>query len=273
MNLLKRIYIFIRHLYQNLLWWQQFSEVKKRYRRISINFEKNEILPISKYNNILIVVPHADDDIIGNFGVLKFAKKVSLYHVGHYPINDAKLTAERTKELGNLAKIFNASLLEVESSDHISNIKQILQSSQFDAVFTPCPFDWHPDHQNATRYLMLASMDLGNKTDIYMYSVTVPFPIRANCSIIPLTRSLQIEKWNWFKRIYSSQLFMPVLRFKLHERLNGVRTSNAYSAETYIKVSLAELNHYIINSPGTEQRDLIYSRINNIKKIKQLRDF
>lgn len=52
----------------------------RKYRKNSYHPKK---LETDKLNKILIIVPHADDDIIGCFPILRSSQKVFLYYIGN----------------------------------------------------------------------------------------------------------------------------------------------------------------------------------------------
>lgn len=224
-------------------------------------------LDLSVLGNTLIIVPHADDELIGCLGILKKTdKNVWLYYIGHYPIVDEKLRLTRDNELLSLSKKLGIDL--IRHDDDISNFINAINEHKIKSVFTPDFVDWHEDHQNASLLLKESIPNLDHQPDIYTYSVTVPFKSHGQLYALPYTRQELSEKWNLFYEIYRSQNFMPVCRFKNQERINAIGLDNAYAAELFRKVSVREFMAAADNRPQKDERTHIYSLINSITDIR-----
>lgn len=239
-------------------------------------YRKNSYYPkeleTDKLNNILIIVPHADDDIIGCFPILRSSQKVFLYYIGNYKINDPLMTKKRDNEFRNLMEFFNHEVISHITDDHSENIKKAIIDYKISTIFSPDYIDWHEDHQIATTYLLHALMGNISDINIFTYTITVPHSPRGNKYFIPYSEAEQKIKWDLFKRYYPSQAFMPVKRFMINERINASSISgDIYAADIYESFSINQLNESFNNKPDQLHRKGIYGLINNLQKIHNYR--
>jgi len=221
---------------------------------------------------ILIIVPHADDDLIGCFSIINKQQQVYAYYIGEYSIKNVILSRRRDEEFKNFANSFNLTIIGKESANHIDNIKSAIIDNDIQTVITPDFNDWHSDHQQASLYVIEALSTLKVMPDILTYSITVPKPFFKKVLIAPLNKELQKKKWDAFKQFYKSQNFMPVKRFMLQERLNAVGVSNAYAAELFTSFTYAEFCDSYRIRPTNETQIHIKGLINNIEAIRRFSD-
>lgn len=268
MNPIKYMASRLFRLRNRLNWGFQRRNVIKKFNQSGIGKDcPISEIDLSVLGNTLIIVPHADDELIGCHGILKKTdKNVWLYYIGHYPIVDEQLRHTRDNELLSLSKLFGINV--ISHNDDISNLIDAINRHKITSVFTPDFVDWHEDHQNASLLLKESIPNLDHQPDIYTYSVTVPFKSHGQLYALPYTRQELSEKWNLFYEIYRSQNFMPVCRFKNQERINAIGLDNAYAAELFRKVSVREFMAAAESRPQKDERTHIYSLINSITDIR-----
>lgn len=271
-NLIIHIYKYLYRLRANLYWWRQFKLIIKHVSKSNYSRCLSP-MNLTSLNKTLIIVPHADDDLIGNYSIFKYAtNNVYVYHVGNYPIEDDELTYRRNNELRNFCQHFNAQLFNHTSLSHPQDIAKLISENEINSIFTPDFFDWHPDHQKATEYLLDALELLNWKGKIFTYSISVPKPLNKPAFFIPYTKTEQNEKWRLFYRFYPSQKFMPVSRFKFQERINSTGINGAYAGDIYTEMSYTELKKAQRDAPDENLRNMLLRELNNLIKIRQFSD-
>lgn len=160
-------------------------------------------IPLPRYRlpeleNVLVIAPHMDDEIVGCGGFIKkLSKNRAKFHVVYITdgcrgnsnmIPDENLGAIRKQEakkgLESLMKMetFQQTFLELEDGnvsshvDEIEKLVELLKNNSFDGVFVPYCMDLHPDHRAANvlfcHALKKAAVDMKGK--FYFYEVWTP---------------------------------------------------------------------------------------------------
>ena len=272
LNPYKNILKILLNIFRNQRWHIQYR-IKSRQYKQRIKIGQRKPIEFEALGNILIIVPHADDELIGNYQLLKYAgNRLYVYHIGNYKKENQLLINARNEELRKLCKQYGAHLFNHADSPYCQDIIKILSEYSINTIFTPDLFDWHIDHQDATKYL-IESLDLYKwDGEIFTYSISVPKSYVCSSYFIPYSKNEQKEKWLLFKQFYPSQNFMPVKRFIYHERLNAIGIDRAYSADLYSRVTLSQLKKLQSSAPNERMRDIINSNLNNIVSIRELSD-
>jgi len=220
----------------------------------------------------MIVIPHADDDLIGCFCVINGFNKVYAYYIGDYPIKNDELTKKRDRELKSFSELYGLKLVDKMNTEHSANIRAAILKHEIGYVVTPDFNDWHPDHQQASKYVIDALAELENKPTILTYCVTVPKPFLRETLYVPMSKKLQRLKWDTFRKIYKSQRFMPVERFMFQERLNAIGIDNTYAAELFSPLSYEQLCKEYNSRPSPATMESVKHMIYNICKIRKYSD-
>lgn len=184
-----------------------------------------------KRRKILLMVPHADDELISSYSILKYSEDVTVYYCGFTGQNktdENRIT--RRKELFELCSIFGTKVIEGNGS--CENLEDVLRHRNYDYVLLPSIADWHEEHRKISYMLNDICSNLNIAPIIFCYSVTVPNESENEVICIPLSKEQQAMKYDIFRRVYHSQSFMPVERLRLNERINGYH-AGCYAAETF----------------------------------------
>lgn len=191
--------------------------------------------PRSKYalqfKNALIVVPHADDELIGCYCFTKEnRKKITLFYCGLLGSNiSLKNMQTREQEFRTYCEQHNYKYLISEPNKWENALRKEIESNVYDVVLLPSIVDWHPEHRATNAILM--KINLSGLDKILWYHISVPIPLLYINYSLPLRKSDVIEKWRDFNKYYSSQKHLNINRFKIWET---VFSKSSYASEDYI---------------------------------------
>ena len=115
--------------------------------------------------------------------------------------------------------------------------------------------------------------EINDKPKIYWYSVTIPIETTELLHYMLLNKMEQRKKYLLFKKIYHSQSFMPIIRFKINERINGHYIKN-YAAETFMQISYEQLVYFVYRLERDKNLFQILNRtkyqINSIALVRRI---
>ncbi|MBQ7075630.1 MAG: PIG-L family deacetylase, partial [Clostridia bacterium] len=206
---------------------------------------------------ILIVVPHADDELIGCYSIVKkYCKNTIVWYSGMTgdDTNEANKNTRKQEFLKFCRK------MGVESVTCNGDIKEELQRTFYkyrpEYVFAPSVIDWHQEH----RKLFFSVTDVLRDTDaqLYCYQVTVPITQKYITHYSELTKEEHKTKWQVFKDTYISQKFMSVLRMKLNEMVYR-KEKEKIRAEVFMKY---EPRNHVFENMSEDN----FENLNRIKK-------
>lgn len=189
-KILNQLFLMINDHYYN-------SFLKKN---IHIIKNQNFLVDLLPGENILIMAPHVDDEILGCGGALlkylKQDKSVSIVYLtdgAKKKVNseDKDIASTRVEEAKHVAELIQIPMdrtyfLEAEDGNLKNSFKEeqlsrILSSIRPDVIFLPSPMDTHQDHVNSSLLLLRASEidpELNNAlyrmTTVYFYDVQSP---------------------------------------------------------------------------------------------------
>jgi len=167
----------------------QGNIIKKLYKKV-FNFYNNldtiypKELIIKPNEKILILAPHADDEVIGCGGLLlKYAKQCDVIcltdgRYGDQQLKQNEMIEIRKKEFVSVMqklRVNDFNLLNIEDTklkDSYDNFTNI-DFKNYDYVFIPNHLDQHPDHKAVFSLLMQAYNEnlINQNTKIAMYEV------------------------------------------------------------------------------------------------------
>lgn len=263
-NWIKIIYKIIILNTNSIKWYFQY----KKNNHANINAE---ILKINDYEKILIIVPHADDELIGTHMLIsKYSSKIELLYCGMTGENNNKSNYNiRLKEFKEYCKI-NKVDYKIAKNDNIeSSIKNSINRFNPNYIFIPSFFDWHEEHLMISK--ILTKINLEN-IKIGLFQISVPIPVNLINYYLTINRKGRKNKWSNFKNIYKSQSNLPIKRFKYNEMVNKVR--GYHSSEVYAIMEYEEYKKIHNNNINNINKNKIVIRdtINNIYKIRILID-
>lgn len=237
--------------------------------RFKIKPRKNNITLLEK--KYLILLPHADDELIGCDRLLKSDVDCMLINMDMLGGDDVIMHARRYEELKKYTDSINRRLLSLTLYNKESQLKSVIEDFQPNVICVPSFFDWHEDHFQVMTCLhkaLLMMPEMYTRVSIAMYQVSVPLhPDYINFAI-PMSKSSYKDKWNSFNTFYKSQHFLPIERFGSNERINGKLVSS-YAAESYILLPVNEWQEMDLMRNNVEMQNLLKVNINKLSTIRK----
>lgn len=277
MNLFRSLFRMCFALWQNYkqhyAWRRQFEQCIKE-EIVEVSYKSFSELEVKK---ILILCPHADDEWIGCSSIISSSEyKTDVLYYNLYGYNQSiENKIVRDAEIKKCSLHYNFTLYSSNISEN--TIVKLLQSNCYDAVFVPSPIDWHWEHRLVFDNLVEGILSLNSKINfqVFTYFISVPNIGSEEIYLSFLEIDKQKQKWKYFSENYISQN-MPVLRYKLQERLNCAKCNN-YAAEVFQKKSIKqilELYEYIHQEKNIYILNSLSKEITNIYGIrKQCKEF
>ena len=269
-TIVKPFYLQYRRLLQNTKWYIQYYRAKKEILYPS----QLTKLDLDTSKKIAILVPHADDEWIGPYSILK--QRPPFLHCIYFNLfgNDYSESNIRTRngEIVASSKYWGYKLVNNYNYDAESLYNEIVTAKY---CLIPSPIDWHPEHRQVFQTFVQAynklSKEQKDSLEVYYYSVSVPHSCRERLYYIPLAKQEVEAKWEQFLKVYHSQAFMPALRYKLQLRL--VPSEVGYAAQTLVKASDERIEkdfEMLKQAAIIEQLSDLSKLINNIYQIRNL---
>lgn len=214
-------------LVNRIRWQLQYQKLAKGLRRENC-VQREEWYKNSK---ILLIVPHADDELISSYTLLRRSNDITIYYCGFTGSNNSE--TNRVTRRNEIIKICSELKVRIiEGNGDYDNLEQVIEHGQYDKLLLPSLVDWHPEHRIISYMIQVICEKNGISPAIYTYSVTVPNESKKQLLCNPMTKEELDLKYNLFSKVYLSQRMMPVERLKLNERLNGFH-SRCYAAEVF----------------------------------------
>ena len=208
----------------------------------------NYLKQVSWYRKgrVLLIAPHADDELLSSYTLLKNCRDITVYYCG-FTGSDPSIENRNTRqrEIEQLCKMMNIPVINGYGS--CENLAIAIKD--YDVIVVPSIVDWHPEHRKVSYLLYDILKETSISPQIYSYSVTVPNESLETILALPMNRTEQNDKYRIFNKIYHSQKFMPVYRFRINERINGYH-AQTFAAELFLHHHLEkwlwETNHVML---------------------------
>lgn len=223
-------------------------------------------------DRILIVVPHADDELIGCYQFMKSTKAIIylFYSDMTGSNNDETNKYIRRKEFEQLCSE-NGFEYVISNGTINQSLYKVIEEFDPNAILLPSIIDWHPQHREVNNITRIVLCNMDKKPKIIWYQVTVPIDYKRVNYYVPMNRQQQNEKWEMFNHIYKSQKNMPLMRFKYNERIAGGKRDE-YANETFCVIEFERWLYYIkvIGELVKEQQLELKAGIDNLLRIRNI---
>ena len=210
MPMLRKLYGWLIGHFLSIRWNASYKRIS-RISKTTINNNK------ALFNNSIIIAPHADDELIGCFSVLKrnhpFVFLCSL--TGSNRTEDNK--KRRENEFCNCMKLLDCQYA-ISDGKLESELLDIFRKNNPSYVFIPTYVDWHDEHRLISEIMYkLISKQPQLKFKIVFYPVSVPIAQNTVNLCNQLSRKEFKEKFATFKSVYISQQSINIKRFKFYQ--------------------------------------------------------
>jgi len=250
-------------------WYWQYKFQKLVNRVLDI-----QRIDTNKLQNVLIIAPHADDEIVGCYKLLSSPNKVLIFCLSLTGSNINKENKQiRRIEFLELSKNFGVDV-KISNGQYSEELEKIIYRFKPENIFLPHYIDWHQEHIFASILLKEVINNINYECSVYSYQISVPISSYIITHYIPMNFFEQRTKWNIFNTIYKSQRHLPVFRFKLQEKISG-KLVESYAAEVFVKLDLNKwkliIDKIALGSISYEL-GLLKGFINNINNIRNKSD-
>ena len=248
-------------LRKKIIWFLQYKRLPKGY------IKANEF-KFAYDDKILIIVPHADDELIGTYEIIKKYKyNVELFYCAYTGSNSSKENCNtRLYEFKQFCEQFNIRYTVASTDIQTSLNEKIIQYSP-NYIFIPSFIDWHEEHIKVNE-LMLNSVEA--LYNIVLYQISVPIYSEIINYYIPMHKKEHKSKWKDFYNIYVSQRSIPFTRFMYNEMINRI-DGETYASEVFTLLKYSDWKKLFLNfQQQKENIDLntLKSSINDLIEVR-----
>lgn len=202
-------------------------------------------ISFSKKDKVLILVPHADDELINCHSLIsKYKENILLFFCS---LTGTKTDfANKTRRETEFTRYCNTANVDyyIACSDQnlYDEMSNTIKNFKPTRIVLPSCIDWHDEHQllSILLYRFLCDNNIEELSEIIVYSVSFPMHQDFVNLVCPMTSQEQRYKWSLFDSIYESQKGFPTYRFKNWERLYAFELDNSYAIEYFHSFSLDE---------------------------------
>lgn len=257
-----------KNYFCNRIEWQINFLFPKKFGGLSSEKRYLELLNGRK----IFFVPHADDEILGAGVYLSQTPDIKLIYCGFTGSNQDPQNA----------LIRKAEYKRYCSKSHLASIELYNDVEVFDAlkeakyIFLPSIIDWHDEHRYVNWLLLKMCNELNIGPTIIWYCISVPIVADNYVFYNPMNKKKFNKKFRTFTSIYKSQKKMPIMRFKVQEKIYGYECG-AYAAEKFILLSYENWKQSIeifLNKGMESEVKKMNKNINSLKEIyNQSEDF
>jgi LmbE family N-acetylglucosaminyl deacetylase len=202
----------LKSVYQNLLPLRIKNSIDLFGQLRHDNFDRPELVQKEnlRHNNILVLAPHPDDDVIGCGGILgiyqKMGAKITIAYMtdgrkGNPKYDENTLVLQRREEAKKATAVLGIDKLtffdnrDTELSATPKTVKElqdILHEVKPEAVFLPFLLDNHHDHR-ATNDILIKS-SLTYKAPLTCYGYEIWTPIATPNFLVNITDEIEVKR-------------------------------------------------------------------------------
>ncbi|KOF08667.1 hypothetical protein AC739_19010 [Planococcus glaciei] len=237
---LKKSIHYSRDIQKKVKWFVEYKNSKTK--QIAQQAVDLQLLTSKK---VLMLVPHADDELIGGSQLIKsFGSNLSAFYFGFLgpnpPENSAQIRLSELKSSSEKLKLrFRAS-----TGRHIEELSELIADTKPEIIALPFLIDWQPEHLQSGIILDRAILEVQHQFPSYqpqicMYQISVPITEKFITHYLPMSKAEHSSKWKVFHDVYTSQSYIPSLRFIFQERISG-QCLGHYAAEVFALSSFTE---------------------------------
>lgn len=229
--------------------------------------DKLSELCVSDEQKILVIAPHADDELIGCHELIRQnlsnIKVVYCSMLGHNYTESNRLIREG--EFISYMDYMGADYTILQSDNLPNSLERLVSDFKPSIIALPSYVDWHEEHRKVNEILQECSDAIPDNTLIGWYHISLPLPFSHVSAFSKMTSKQQRIKWSCLSKYYKSQLNIDVRRFKFVERLYK---ADGNFAEAYMILGKAKWLEAINKlSEKQEEIDKLKQTLGNIEKM------
>lgn len=236
----------IKSIHAAYVRFRKKSKWRKELKSLDLDTIPSSINEFKTDKRILVLAPHADDELIGCYQLIKnhYDTVTVLYcsFLGSNYSDSNKRTRE--KEFVSFVQTVNCDYI-ISSPDRVKeDIRTFINQSMPEFIFLPSVVDWQHEHRklnNLCNEVVEENMDL----KIGWYHVSLPIPIDYINSYSLMSNKDFEEKWAVMNSCYTSQLHMDIERFRFVEK--SIPNDNC-ALETYSILTIHNWKKMIANA-------------------------
>lgn len=258
------IYRRLYSLFQLIKWFIQTFYLRNRnvYSEVCYNDIKGKVL---------ILAPHSDDEWIGcSQLMIDDSIDVTVCNMDMPGGDSLELHQMRREEMELVAHVCSREIMTL-NEEKIKSLKCVIENVRPNFICLPFLIDWHSEHRKVMGFLSQLSLYTQlNDVKIIMYQVSVPIPLFFINYVKIMSYKRWRNKWSFFKQYYSTQTYIPYIRFSLNECVNSnITRRRTIAAEVFSIMSFSRWQDYYIKSSRFEER--IKSLVNCISDLFLIR--
>ena len=232
----------------------------------------NAATPFLTDKKILIIAPHADDELIGCHQLIINNKDtVTVFYCSLLGSNYSdENRATRLAEFGNYISGQGCNYVVSSLATLCDDLSRVIRDINPSYIFIPSYVDWQKEHRLVNEVLEEVLNNIDREVVIGWYHVSLPIPCSFINSFSFLTRKKYRNKWQAMRNNYKSQLHMDIMRFGFIERSLAKKT---YAYETYIIMPKGEWYRCIqVLKKQIKEIDSLKDSLGNIKEMFEKTD-
>lgn len=193
--------------------------------------------PIKPIRRILVIAPHADDELIGCYQLLKdYSDLITVLYCSFLGSDySEKNRIKRENEFLTFIRTVKCNYI-ISSPNRVKEDTQLfIKQNNPEFVFLPSVIDWQHEHR-LLNYLCNEIINESSNLRIAWYHVSLPIPgdyVNAYSEMSELDNK---EKWRMMEACYTSQLHMDIDRFRFVDWTIG-NTKSAFETYCILKIS------------------------------------
>lgn len=257
----------LRRFLKKLQRIRKFINWKLQSKKVASLYKTENARPFCVTDEeIVIIAPHADDELIGCHQLItNYARRITVLYCGYLGSNQSESNRIiRQQEIKNYCQMQGCKLIISTPQAVGYDIKRALVERRPQYVFLPSYVDWHDEHRLVNEVFIENCGDY--KGYIAWYHVSMPIPGKFINAYSSMNKEQNNRKWDLMKQVYVSQLHMDIDRFRFVENNN-----NKYE-ETYCVLASDQYSKTLNALKKMEAKRMydLKNTLGNIRKMYEL---
>lgn len=257
--MLRELYHSYRSTVKHLKW-------RLQAKKITHLTHVSNAVPFTCDGPILIIAPHADDELIGCHRLIRNnAEKITILYCAFLGSNYSEQNRQvRQREFEHYARMQGCDYAISSPEQLQSKLITLIHQLNPAYIFLPSFVDWHPEHRLINKILIETFKAITMNVRIGWYHISLPIPGIFVNSYSEMDEKQQHEKWETMAACYPSQMHMDISRFKFIENLGN---SSATLAEAYVILPISKWKTAVETVSDETELNSLKMTLGNIKSM------